>query len=488
MFATGALVACFDEKDFALDKISFKDIEPEFHLPVLNDTMRLGTSYQNILYDEHGIAYLSFAIENNEHIIPDIKDFFALPDTAFHIQGTSFPYPGGDAPHIVAQETHTLGFVFASSGQQVDSLQFESGTLTFNNTFSGFNGTYTVTIPALKKGSAPFSATLPFNSAAPQDLSGYSLIFLGEGNTFDISVEIGIAPSGAPAGTHNFATTVEFSKAKINTIAGRFGPTSLAMPVNKEISTFDKFKKDGMTDFTLEAAYLAFHVNNGTAFPFRLSIDSIRCDTLRWDNAGSVTVRENKGNSGYFTDSYQLGGKTLGAALSSMPSQVAFYFSTTINPDGVAPGTLTSANTITISNVEVRIPLKFKTTGLTMTDTLDFDFSKATPKSMELFMTIDNRMPVAVSLQAYLMDENDKAILSDDNIPVPLFQTPVEMDVDAKTSRSIDVADGKYLKQTKKLRAEITVKANDDYVNIKKDNYIYIQIGAKAKVNIDELD
>ncbi|MDR3180910.1 MAG: hypothetical protein LBT61_03155, partial [Prevotellaceae bacterium] len=56
---------------------------------------------------------------------------------------------------------------------------------------------------------------------------------------------------------------------------------------------------------------------------------------------------------------------------------------------------------------------------------------------------------------------------------------------DAKIEANVE-----RLAQTKKLRVEITVNSDNppSFVRVTKDNYVHIKIGAKAKVNIDNLD
>jgi hypothetical protein len=51
-------------------------------------------------------------------------------------------------------------------------------------------------------------------------------------------------------------------------------------------------------------------------------------------------------------------------------------------------------------------------------------------------------------------------------------------------------ANVKMLEQTKKIKVAITVATNpaSEFVQITKDNYVYLRMGAKAKVNIDNLD
>jgi hypothetical protein len=173
-----------------------------------------------------------------------------------------------------------------------------------------------------------------------------------------------------------------------------------------------------------------------------------------------------------------------------MPSKVNFYFSAMINPEGPTDkkNFLIDTSEITVKNVEARIPLDFSVKGMVLKDTLDFNASKVTFKDMELFMNIENNMPVKVGLQAYLMDEKNE-YLDDENGHITLFKDPVSIPVGSYEEKI--GANVKNLEKTKKLEVEITVNtegSEENFVQIKSSNYIHLQIGAKATININEID
>jgi hypothetical protein len=247
----------------------------------------------------------------------------------------------------------------------------------------------------------------------------------------------------------------------------------------------------------IEEAFLAFNVKNRAGFPFRLSIDeaastSTSGGVIRLDDASHVTVAASPSAStaSYSEGQHQL---ALGAVLSGMPSRVGFRLSATINPDGYDDGDvknfITRDSKIEVDSVEARIPLKFRASGLALTDTLDFDLSTVTLKEMKLAMKVTNLMPVNVTLQAFLMDSTE--VLSGDST---LFQSPVTIEASAVNNepKEIPITTINRLKDAKRLKVEITVDTPPDtgsaYVHITKENYIHIQIGAAMRINIDELN
>ncbi|MDR0692013.1 MAG: hypothetical protein LBF69_03135, partial [Prevotellaceae bacterium] len=247
---------------------------------------------------------------------------------------------------------------------------------------------------------------------------------------------------------------------------------------------------------------LHFRVDNGAGFPIRLSIDEVVSiasgQSQKMAKVDSVDILANKSSSErYLSSKCKFGGEKLGEVLSNMPSEVEFKFSATINPEGNKNGAvknfLTDAGTITVSNIEARVPLNFSVTNMTLRDTLDFNSSKLTFKDMKLLLNVKNSMPVAVGLQAYMIDENGN-INSD-----PLFKDPVSIEAATVDADGIVVEPNLYedrietnvegLAQTKKLKVEISVNTdNSQYVRVTKDNYVHIKIGAKAVVNVNNLD
>ena len=496
-------VACFDAKDFEFDKFTVSDLTPTLYLPLVDDTIRLDASGDyNVLYDEEGVGYLHFDIEDD--ILPPVEEFFNVPDASLTVSNISFYYPGGNNfPIPVDQISSTVSYPF-SSGQQIDSIVFKAGTLNFKLTSTLIaNGTYTVTIPELKKNGVPFSANIPFSSLSPAALSGYSLK-LGSDNAFDIKIGLIIQSSSASAGDYTFNAGISFENVEIESVYGYFGQQQISPPpVALDISTFDKFRNSAGTILQIKEAFLDFRVDNGAGFPIRLHIDEVTSisgglSEVR-TNIDSVIIPANWLHQSYHSSEQHIGGEALGEVLSNMPSEVEFKFSATINPEGNGNGTvknfLTDGASIKVSHIGARIPLNFSVSGMVLKDTLNFSSSRMTFENMELLLNVENSMPVAVDLHAYLMDEND-------NVIAPLFKTPVSIPAATVGADGIVVepshlygekieANVEGLAQTKKLKVEIIVNTDDptsQYVRVTKDNYVHIKIGAKAIVNVNNLD
>jgi hypothetical protein len=498
-----ALASCYDGKDFEFDKFTTSDLEPTLYIPLLNDTIRLDARNDyNILYDETGTGYLHFAIDRD--ILPEARDFFEVPDATFSVTGFSFHYPGGGQALAVAPQTYTLHYPF-SADRRIDSLTFSDGTLSFSFTppFAA-TGVYLVTIPALKRHGASFSAVIPFDGA-PMSLAGYSLTF-GSSNSFDIIFGLNIQSSQSPAG--DYAVDMTFRDLETDAVYGYFGQAWVSpAPIGLDVPTFDRFRNSAGTVLRIKEASLHFRVDNGAGFPIRLRIDEVTAiaggQARTKTGVDSVIIPANpQPRTDYYRSEHRFGKEALGEVLSNMPSRVEFKFSAMINPygpvkDGQAvKNFLTTAHNIKVDDIEARIPLDFSAQGMLLTDTLTFSPSKVTFKDMELFVNVENNMPVAVTLQARLMDADGHLLAAP-----PLFGTPVAIPAAtvAATGEATEpcfytekleanVAD---LAQADKLKVEITVNTDNpasQFVHITNDNYVYIRIGAKAKVNIDNLD
>jgi hypothetical protein len=503
IFLAAALAACFDKKDFEFDKFTVSDLEPTLYLPLLNDTIRLDASGDyNVLYDENGMGYLHFDVGND--ILPPVSDFFEVPDATYSVAGTSFTYSGSGASLTVSPQTHTAEYYFAQPDQQVDSIVFKSGRVTFSLASAiAASGYYKITVPGLQRNGVPFDVTLPYDGAPySSDIAGWTLKFKN-GNTFDVVVELTILTSTAPAGDYNFDADIAFSNVDIKSVHGYFGrQTAMSLPVSVGVSAFDNFRNNATTVLRIKEAFLHFRVDNGAGFPVRLRIDEVTSTAggqLKRFDVDSVIIPPNEPQQAFFRSEHRIGGEAFGEAVSNMPSSMEFKFSGTINPEGSRGGTvknfLTDISAITMSRVEVRIPLHFSVSGMTLKDTLSFNSSKVTFNDMELLLNIENNMPVKVDLQAFLMDEDDRVL-------GPLFTAPVEIpsaETDAATGivtaphlyvQKIE-ANIAQLAQTRKVKVDIAVNTNNpasEFVRVMKDNYVYLRIGAKTRVNIDNLD
>ncbi|MDR2449280.1 MAG: hypothetical protein LBD52_04895 [Prevotellaceae bacterium] len=505
VLAGSALVACFDAKDFEFEKFTLSDLAPTLYIPLVNDTVRLDVSGDyNVLYDKEGMGYLHFDIENN--ILPPVEDFFTVPaNVSIPVNNASINLDFTTGSDFSTSVQYSCSYTFPRPDQQIDSIIFKSGTFTVAITApSSAAGSYTLTIPGLTKDNVGFSEIIPFgNTSFNRDLSGYTLKF-EDNNAFNATIGVTILAASS-AGQYNFSL-ISFSNVKMKEVHGYFGqPEESPDPVSVDISTFDKFRNTDNTNLRIKEAFLDFTVENGAGFPIQLRIDEVTSTSggvaKTKAKVDSVTIRPNEPGQSYLRSDLVIGGDTLGKVLSNMPSEMELKFSATINPEGRKNGTvknfLTDASSITVSNISARIPLNFSVSDMVLRDTLDFNSSKMTFQDMELLMNIENSMPVEVVLQAYLMDENDNVN------PTPLFKTPVSIPaatVDGTTGRvtapypyeeKIE-ANVEGLAQTKKLKVEITVNSSttttSQYVRVTKDNYIYLKMGAKAKVNIDKID
>ncbi|MDR3180424.1 MAG: hypothetical protein LBT61_00650, partial [Prevotellaceae bacterium] len=157
-------VACFDQKDFEFDKFTVSDLDPTLYIPLVNDTIRLDASNDyNVLYDDEGVGYLYFDIEDN--ILPPVKDFFAVPSSADFPVSFDYTYTANSSGYSISIPI-SCGYTFSRSDHQIDSIVFKNGTLSAAINAPSGTGAYTVTIPALKKNNVAFRETVPFGTSS----------------------------------------------------------------------------------------------------------------------------------------------------------------------------------------------------------------------------------------------------------------------------------------------------------------------------------
>lgn len=492
IFIGSAFVACFDEKDFKFDKFTISDLDPTLYVPLVNDTIRLDANNDyNVLYDEEGVGYLYFDI--TENILPPVEDFFTVPSSGanvpilfdlLHLAGSSFS----------TTISNLYPYVFSRPDQQIDSIIFKEGTLSLSiNTPASAAGSYTLKIPKLRNNNGAFSEIIPFGGTSRSfNLSGYALKF-EDNNSFEVTIGVEIL-SSALTGQYMF-NSVSFSNVKMKEVYGYFGQHSVSSsPVSIVVPTFDKFRNNNTTELRIKEAFLDFRVNNGAGFPIRLRIDTVTSISggLPAGKAkiDSALILPNEHGQLYSSGTFSIGREAFGEVLSNMPSEVKFEFSATINPEGNRSGTvknfLTDAGSITVSDIQARIPLNFSVRGMVLKDTLNFSASRVTFNDMELLMNVENNMPVEVALRAFLIDGNDSVIGDLFSAPVFIPAATVDPPYEEKIEANVE-----SLAQTKKIRVEITVNSDNsasEFVRVTKDNYVYLKIGARAKVNIDNLD
>jgi hypothetical protein len=478
-----------------------------------------------VQYDPEGNAYLSFEVEN-DNVIPPADTFFRVEDASLIIDDFEpFHYDPAVAGVLGKLDHRESSLTYTFDKQEdceVDSMVFNSGNLLVfidskiaGTELEGINkGTYTVTIPALRNAAGEsFNDSTSFGDTLKRSLADYSLAFDKEGhNSFEVLIDLDIEEVTKSEEDHyiNLEPHVDFWGINTKEAYGYFGyrvldQTSVSM---KDITAFDGFRNSPDAKLQIKSASLYFTVHNGAGFPIELRIDTVRSigsSTVEMPNVDSRLIEANKETDLYHKAEVVIGRDNLGTALSNMPTQVDFVFSTVINPEGRTRNFLIENRPIKIENaIEARIPLEFAVSNLMMHDTVDFDVSNVTFESMKLFVNGESKMPVSVKMQGYLLDAEGKDVRDESGKRVPLFTAPISIEaaevgadgnVSAPRPYKENIATNvEWLREAKKIAIEIAVDTPDGsasaskFVRITKENFVHLRIGAEATVNIEKFD
>ncbi|MDR2358924.1 MAG: hypothetical protein LBD87_03870, partial [Prevotellaceae bacterium] len=62
--AGGLFMSCFDAKDFDFDKLEYDNLNPQFHLPLLLDTLYISDAIDgnSLQFDDKGQGYFVFDV------------------------------------------------------------------------------------------------------------------------------------------------------------------------------------------------------------------------------------------------------------------------------------------------------------------------------------------------------------------------------------------------------------------------------------------
>ncbi|MDR1405774.1 MAG: hypothetical protein LBI89_01040, partial [Prevotellaceae bacterium] len=177
------LVACFDADDFDFDKLTYDNLNPQFHLPLLSDTLYISDAIEgdNLRFID-GQGCLVFDVGNVE--MPEVTAIFELPDQQLGFDVTiplpaelvglpvNIPVP----PDFAPSGEETIPLAFDGDDTELKSVSFSGGTIRLKNKHTLPGGTLTIEIPALKNGSQTFTKEIPVTSTTAQTftLAGYT--------------------------------------------------------------------------------------------------------------------------------------------------------------------------------------------------------------------------------------------------------------------------------------------------------------------------
>lgn len=342
-------------------------------------------------------------------------------------------------------------FIAAAANQLLDSIYIESSLLdiSINSSFK-YQGSVTLTFPELKKDGQSYQKVIPINDNSGNfsynntfdDLDGYMLDFTNFANplenNFFITYEVELIESSGSGAVSPEATCdidVGFKDIQYEYIWGYLGTQTLDIPV-KEINLdfFSAFEGD---QFELFDPRLIINVKNsfglevGVHFPtFEMKLQD---DSWVDIEGPGVPTAENPWIFRSPFDSYPAaltptdttvkltGSQTnLNELVSQLPKKMKFGEAVKLNPNETGEKTnFMSKNSKVDVTVNFEIPLWWRTSGITINDTMDLDIGSMTDQIdmiqyFDLNFEINNGFPHNLGVVAYLTDSLYNVI---DSIP-----------------------------------------------------------------------
>jgi hypothetical protein len=398
-------------------------------------------------------------------------------DTAFHIPFFSlFLQPGGlITPNNSYQQTK-----YSLNGVEIVAGKLRSGTMYLllrndvmrrisfryeipSATFNGVPFDTTIIIPAAVNNTTPsyISATI--------DLAGYDLDMTGLqnniSNTLVVRYEARIDPTESsgitiiPADTVGIASS--FTGVIPEFIRGYFGSSTIA--IGPETTNFNLFQRIQSGSIGLEALNMELVLENYVGMDARVTLNDIWSTNSQTGNTvhlnapmmdQPINVDRASYSFGFppsvpWTQTYTLNNSNSNARalVENLPDQLGYDVTLVTNPLGNVSGNndFFFMDWAFNGKLRVELPLSFFASNITLSDTIDYDFTTVENKEDilkgTLTMTAENGFPFDAQIQLYLMDVNGTIIDSLIAMPNNILSAPTT------TSGSHIIANGQTTSQ-----------------------------------------
>ena len=529
-FATGIQLICLIiitmlpgcRKDFAFDKVKNLSWNPDFALPLVNDSITLrkvltqGGASDHLYIDESGNISILFYFNN---------DAFRLkPSDLIKLLPVSFSYL-----HQVTQAEQeilsisdltipsvifTLNLTGIVQDIRVDTLLVRKGVIKVNTNHTFNNDGYlTFRLLHATKNGIPFSFTLgPFVTGQTQtkvDISGVSFDLSSSPNIIQGEIEGFLKKSGRPVAGDEMRADFEVSIDTIGWFEGFLGHQTLSQLTDTvRVNVFNNAYTLGEVFFMDPQASIT--IVNSIGIPIDITIEKLVA--INNASGSSLDIASRLGAGAFFSVPNPLINATVpviktmnytnantGNAMydffNMKPDNVAFQIKTVINPTGT-PLNFFSDTSSLFDSLKVILPLWGHVDHLTFRDTFDLVIEKPEELEYLAFRTdIANGLPLAGLMQVYFTDENfniKDSLIGNDQLLVR--EAPVDPLTDLPYPGIFGVKDTIFILNTQKLQnlknvRKALVKAvlhssEDGQINVKlrAEQFIKLNFSARAKI------
>ena len=534
------LSSCFDEKDFAFDRLAETTINPNVHLNNLLSTEITMSDFFNLdtIADTiSGLELISTSDGNGSYL-----DFVYSFDTIFkpevpeisNVQGTSFALPGislgdisgnfqGDYYYPDISENmavESVNFPTIPNGQVIDSVYIEQGTINITvNSNIDYNSYIDLRCNELRDRvtNQPYTNRIQIHAKKPGkniitanvDLSQYTIV-INPDSKINFEYRLYIAINGIVQPTYNVSLDIQFSTLKYKNIYGLLGNYNLNFSTieNVEIfkdSTFTNIFRGG--NFSIENLFLDMTTETNSGIPANINLtkiggyndNNIYLDLIQnpLERIISVAPAPNPNTNGISTHRINLNTNII----SLPPIKFEYTGNIQLNPDNVR-GFEPFDPWIKVK-AELHIPFKAQLNDLYYNiyiDSFDLGSSSDYINSASLVLDLTNYFPFDISAELYGLDAQGNEIgqvidVNDgqDNIIVKGANIDNYGNIISPSQKistiTINATNFDILKNAAKIKLKLKLNTSSNnnvkpFVRFKKDSKISVSLGVDIKGQI----
>ena len=512
-------------KDFDFTKVKNLSWNPDFALPMVNDSITLKkaltqTGTEDHFYiDESGDISILFYFNNNA--------FRLRPNDLIKLAPISFPYI-----HQVTQAEHeilstadltippvsfTRNFTGNNPEIRVDKLLVREGVIQVNTNFSFDNaGHLMVRILNATKNGIPFSFPIgPFVTGQAQtniDISDVWFDLSSSPNTIQAEVEGFLKKSDKPVAGDEIRADFQITISSIGRFEGFLGRQTFSqLEDTVKVDVFNNAFALGEVYFVDPQASIT--IINSIGIPTEITVEKlvainnasgIKLDIADRLGTGAVfpvpspliTATQPAIKTMYYTNANT--GNAMNDFYNLKPDDVAFKIKALINPIGT-PLNFFSDTSSFYADLRVKLPLYGHFDHLTFQDTFDLAIERPEElEHLEFRTNIVNGLPLTALMQVYFTDENynkKDSLTGDDRIlireaPVdPATHLPYPGMYGVKdTTFILNMERMQNLKNVKKIIVKAVLHSSEEgLINVKLRANQMMKINFSARVKLRKI-
>jgi len=537
-----SLSSCFDEKDFAFDKLAETTLNPNVHLNnllstevTMSDFFSLDSIADTIsglelvtVNDPNG-DYLDFVFSIDTLFKPDIPELGQInginidlpPISLGDINGSfygEFNYPDISEPMEVVSvdvppldDTQTIDSIFFKKGSLLIALSSDlnhSGSITLKCDGLRNKVTHEIFNQTLRISNANQVGNKVFNYDI--DLTQYS-VELDASSKLNFEYRMVVEVNGTIKPEYNVNLNIEFSKLEIDYIYGKLGNFSSLFNdfTNIDVfsdSTFSQIFKNG--NFLLENMYLDFYAETNSGIPAKLSLSTIKAydennnyiDLITNPLERTININPAMEPFGIGISSQRININT--GVINLPPSKIEYIGNLVLNPNNISG--FEPINPWIKVKSKLHIPVKAQINDLIYdvdVDKIDIGEASDYVDSASLILNLTNYFPFSIGAELYCLDQNgnetgqvlDVESKNLDNIIVAGANVDANGNIISPSSKitSITISSNNFnlIKNASKMKLKLKLNTsssstNKPFIKLTKNSKVTISLGIDVKGKI----